>query len=126
MLVCLIELLAAHSVTKMYAICQLPMYALCQHILLLLLLLNWVRATPDRPFMSYKSSSQTRLIGHTLLAASGRTVGWVIMWQSPCSHQYAAMPAMELTSLLVQLLLPLEAEQGAAPAAGAANCHYWC
>ena len=30
----------------------------------LLLLLNWVRATPDRPFMSYKSSSQTRLIGH--------------------------------------------------------------
>jgi hypothetical protein len=29
-----------------------------------LLLLNWVRATPDRPFMSYKTSSQTRLIGH--------------------------------------------------------------
>jgi hypothetical protein len=24
---------------------------------------NWVRATPDRPFMSSKSSSQTRLIG---------------------------------------------------------------
>lgn len=32
MLVCLIELLAAHSVTKMCAICQLPMYVLCQHI----------------------------------------------------------------------------------------------
>jgi hypothetical protein len=31
--------------------------------LLLLLLLNWVRATPDRPFMSSKSLSQTRLIG---------------------------------------------------------------
>jgi hypothetical protein len=30
--------------------------------LLLLLLLNWVRATPDRPFMSCNSSSQTRLI----------------------------------------------------------------
>ena len=29
---------------------------------LMLLLLNWVRATPDRPFMSSKSSSQTRLI----------------------------------------------------------------
>jgi hypothetical protein len=28
----------------------------------ILLLLNWFRATPDRPFMSSKSSSQTRLI----------------------------------------------------------------
>ena len=37
-----------------------------------LLLLNWVRATPDRPFMSYKSSSQTRLIRHSLMR-SGRT-----------------------------------------------------
>jgi hypothetical protein len=34
-------------------------------LLLLLLLLKWVRATPDCPFMSSKSSSQTRLIGHT-------------------------------------------------------------
>jgi hypothetical protein len=33
-------------------------------VCILLLLLNWVRATPDRPFMSYKSSSQTRPIGH--------------------------------------------------------------
>ena len=32
----------------------------------MLLLLNWVRATPDRPFTSSKSSSQTRLIGHAL------------------------------------------------------------
>jgi hypothetical protein len=31
--------------------------------ILLLLLLNWVRATPDRPFVSYWSSRQTRLIG---------------------------------------------------------------
>jgi hypothetical protein len=30
---------------------------------MLLLLLNWVRATPDRPFVSYRNSSQTRLIG---------------------------------------------------------------
>jgi hypothetical protein len=27
-------------------------------------ILNWVRATPDRPFMTSKSLSQTRLIGH--------------------------------------------------------------
>ena len=37
--------------------------------LLLLQLLNWVRATPDRPFMSSKSSSQTRLIGHDTTSA---------------------------------------------------------
>ena len=37
------------------------------YILLLPLLLNWVRATPDRPFMSSKSSSQTRLIRHTYI-----------------------------------------------------------
>ena len=29
------------------------------------LLLNWDRATPDRPFVSCSSSSQTRPIGHT-------------------------------------------------------------
>jgi hypothetical protein len=34
---------------------------------ILLLLLNWVRATPGRLFMSSKSSSQTRLIGHWLV-----------------------------------------------------------
>jgi hypothetical protein len=28
-----------------------------------ILLLNWVRAAPDRPLVSYWSSSQTRLIG---------------------------------------------------------------
>jgi hypothetical protein len=39
-----------------------------QHGDILLLVLNWVRATPDRPFMSYKSSSQTRLIGQTCIS----------------------------------------------------------
>jgi hypothetical protein len=38
--------------------------------MLLLLLLNWVRATPDRPYMSSKSSSQTRLIGQCTLCVS--------------------------------------------------------
>jgi hypothetical protein len=32
-------------------------------VTLLRLLLHWVRAMPDRPFMSYHSWSQTRLIG---------------------------------------------------------------
>jgi hypothetical protein len=35
-----------------------------------LLLLNWVRATHDRPFMSSLSSSQPRLIGHKTVASS--------------------------------------------------------
>ena len=41
----------------------------------LLLLLNWVRATPDRPFMSSKSSSQTRLIGQQWLQHTGGRQG---------------------------------------------------
>ena len=36
--------------------------------ILLLLLLNWVRATPDRPFMSSKSLNQTRLKGQYIPA----------------------------------------------------------
>ena len=41
-------------------------------MLFLLLLLDWVRATPDCPFKSSKNLSQTRLIGlfhwHTICA----------------------------------------------------------